>query len=530
MTEIEALRQENQRLSQELRQRLFELSILYDITNRISYALDYNDFLRLIMDSLYKIIDYDFCASLVIIEEEEKAKMAIHIAHPIKKEIVESIKRKVMDSLGDLRGRPILEQEVIVDIKGEVMEDKNPQQTIKSSFDVPLFVQEKPVGILNVVSTKDIYYSDDEIKLFYTIASQASATIERLRAVLSAEKSKMKFMVEGMSEGVVMFDEKDRVVIFNGAAKNMLGYYQKESGADSLIRFFQEINLITSPEEIKKIEKSPWVKELRLEGPYTRIIRITVNRIYDEERSLGIVMVLQDVTKERETDQMKNDFVSLVSHELRTPLAAMRGATDNLLDGIVGQLTNMQKECLFITKRNIDRLGRLIADLLDISRIEAGRIQIDKQPTDVLSLANDVLRLFQDAAKENGLKLTASFAPDIPRVNIDPDKITQVVTNLVGNALKFTPKAGQINVNVYRNGESLQIDVIDNGHGIPSHDLDKLFSKFYQVACAGSKETAKKGTGLGLAISKGIVEKHGGKIWVESELGKGSKFSFTLPI
>jgi signal transduction histidine kinase len=206
----------------------------------------------------------------------------------------------------------------------------------------------------------------------------------------------------------------------------------------------------------------------------------------------------------------------------------MKGATDNLLDGIAGQLSAVQIDCLCITKRHIDRLSRLISDLLDISRIEAGRIQLNKQKADITPIINEVLSLLQEPAKEKNLILTTSSS-GLPHVEVDPDKITQVITNLVGNAIKFTPSGGQITVAASQYEDHLQIDVIDTGLGIPHQDLDKIFDKFYQVTRADSSQKIK-GTGLGLPICKGIIEKHGGKIWVESELGKGSKFSFTLPL
>jgi signal transduction histidine kinase len=529
MTEIGQLKEENQRLSQELKQRLFELSILYDISNSISYTLDYDDFLRLIMDSLHKIIDYNICTSLIILEEEKKAKMDIRVTHSVNREVVEEVKHKVINALSSLRGEPILEEEIVLDLKGEISEDKNTHQAIKSSFDVPLFMRDKAVGILNVTSIKDTPYSDEQIKLFYTLASQASATLERLQALLAAEKSKMKVMVEGMSEGVVMFDEKDRLVILNAVARDILSYHQKELDAGYLLKFFQDLNLVSSLDEIKNAKQTSWIKELHLDKPYPRIIHIEAHCINDEkERPLGIVMIFRDITREWEINQMKDDFVSLVSHELRTPLAAMKGATDNLLDGIAGQLSAVQIDCLCITKRHIDRLSRLISDLLDISRIEAGRIQLNKQKADITPIINEVLSLLQEPAKEKNLILTTSSS-GLPHVEVDPDKITQVITNLVGNAIKFTPSGGQITVAASQYEDHLQIDVIDTGLGIPHQDLDKIFDKFYQVTRADSSQKIK-GTGLGLPICKGIIEKHGGKIWVESELGKGSKFSFTLPL
>ncbi|MDP2928275.1 MAG: ATP-binding protein [Candidatus Omnitrophota bacterium] len=530
MGEIEVLREENEKLSQELKQRLFELSVLYDISNSISYTLDYDIIMRFIMDSLHKILDYDLCLSLIVLEQEKKAKMAIRIAHKVNRLVVQEAKRRAIEVLASFRGIPFAEDEIILEVRGEMSEDNQAPEKIKSSFDVPLFVRDRAVGILNVVSTRDISYSDDEIKLFYIIASQAQAAIERLQVLLVAEKSKMQVMVEGMSEGVAMFDERDQLVILNATAKDMLGYHQKELNTDSLMKFIQDLGLVGSLDEIRKINRFPWVKELCLDRPYPHIIHTEVSCIRNEVgKPLGMVMILMDVTKEREIGQMKDDFISLVSHELHTPLIAIKGSTDILLNGIAGELNLRQTECLSITKRNIDRLSRLICDLLDFSRIEAGKVQLNKQRVDITNLINDLVSLLEESAKEKDLRLTACFGSDLPEVEVDPDKITQVATNLVGNAIKFTPAGGQITVRVARCEDSLQIDVIDTGLGISHQDLGKIFDKFYQVIPLDNSQMTK-GTGLGLPICKGIVEKHGGKIWVQSELGKGSKFSFTLPL
>jgi signal transduction histidine kinase len=325
----------------------------------------------------------------------------------------------------------------------------------------------------------------------------------------------MKVMVERMSEGVAMFDEKDELVIANSAFNEMTG---------------GDLSLLGELDEIKKRRKQPKVLDIHLEKPFPRVINSESACIEDDNgRYLGIVMLLRDVSKEREIEQMKSDFVSLVSHELRTPLVAIKGAADNLLDGLAGELNDIQKDCLVLSKRNIDRLNRLISDLLDISRIEAGKIQLNKQPADAASIVKDVLGLFQASAKEKNIALESLLPEELPLVTIDSDKINQVLTNLVGNALKFTPTQGKIMIKVFRAENFLRVEVRDTGVGIPKQDLEKVFDKFYQVD-RNKSFTSVKGTGLGLPISKGIVERHGGKIWAESEAGEGSRFIFTLPV
>lgn len=530
MNELEELRKENQRILQELKQRNFELAMFYEISNSIGYGLNYDEFLRLLMDSLHKIIDYDICTSLIVFEETGKAKMVMRVAHPLKKEIAEGAKRKVLETLNNFRDISVLESDIELDLKGEPFNEETQSKEIHSYFDVPLFTQGRVVGLLNVASTKDISYSDEEIKLFYALASQASATIERFQAVLDSEKSKMKLMVEGMSEGLIMFDEKRKLVIFNAAAQLMLDYGDRETEAAVLLDYLKELKLVDSLEEIKKESDLRLSKELYVAKPYSHIVRVEASCIRDElGKPLGIVMVLRDVTKEREIEQMKNDFVSLVSHELRTPLAAMKEAVDNLLDGITGELNPMQKQCMLVSKRNIDRLSRLINDLLDISRIEAGRILIHKRAVDIAHIVKETARFFDNLAKEAGIEFITSLAQNLPVIQADEDRIIQVITNLAGNAVKFTPRGGKVTVAVNSFSDFIQLDVVDTGPGIPSQDLAKVFEKFYQVVDPEHKNMSK-GTGLGLTIAKGIVEKHGGRIWVESEFGKGCKFSFTLPL
>ncbi|MBN1913187.1 MAG: hypothetical protein JW788_02180 [Candidatus Omnitrophica bacterium] len=522
----EILQEENQRLAQELKERAFELSVLYDITNCISYSLDYDSFLGILLSSLHKFLDYDICTSLITITQEKKSKMFIQIFNPVNQRLVDEVKTRTLKALNSLRLSPVDEKDIIIEFKGSVIAASD-YVPAKFSFDVPLFSRNEAVGILSVVTTRDTPYSDNDVRLFYAIATQASATIERLQGVLAVEKSKMKVMVEGMSEGVVMFDEKGKLVVLNAAAEEALSCYRPGLNKDGLLGFFQELGLADPFEEPAAAQKKTQGLDLYLKEPFLRIIHAQASNIYDEkDKRLGVVVILRDVTKEREIDKMKTDFISLVSHELRTPLTAMKGATDNLLDEIAGQLSGIQKECLSIIKRNIERLVRLISDLLDVSRIEAGKIQLRKETIDIVIIINEVLMLLRQPAKDKDISLKSSIEEGLPKPEADSDKVTQVITNLVGNAIKFTPKGGEIKIAAQAAGDFLQVDVIDNGSGIPHNDLTKIFDKFYQV----EGEQQKKGTGLGLPICKGIVEKHGGKIWAESELEKGSKFSFTLPL
>lgn len=229
----------------------------------------------------------------------------------------------------------------------------------------------------------------------------------------------------------------------------------------------------------------------------------------------------------KELDEMKRDFVSNVTHELKSPLTAIQSCVEFLLKKKGGDLTRFQIDYLVMVQNNTARLTRFIMQLLDISRIEAARLDLYKEDVSLPTLAQEIALLFGPYAEEKGIKIRVSSQPDIMEIMADQDKLKQVFTNLISNALKFTDH-GEIRIYIADRHDCLEVKLTDTGIGIPKEALNRLFDKFYQV-----KETHKEkkygGTGLGLAIVKGIIDAHGGRLWVESELGKGTIFTFTLP-
>jgi len=250
-----------------------------------------------------------------------------------------------------------------------------------------------------------------------------------------------------------------------------------------------------------------------------------------EKANKGTRKLYKDLEQKNEElkklDVLKDEFVSTVSHELRTPLTTMKEFTAILSDEIPGKLTKDQKEYIDIIKDNIDRLSRLVEDLLDISKIEAGKLKLKKISVDIIHLAQNVILTLKPVADKEKITLKTSFAAPSLDVNLDPDRIVQVFTNLLSNAVKFTPENGQVTVEIKNNETQIECSVADTGIGIAPENLNRLFRKFQQFdRGVGS---GYKGTGLGLAITKRIIEMHNGTIRVESQLKKGSKLIFTLP-
>lgn len=228
----------------------------------------------------------------------------------------------------------------------------------------------------------------------------------------------------------------------------------------------------------------------------------------------------------KEVDRMKSDFFSLMSHELRTPLTSIREGTSLLLEGKGGEVTEKQRKLLTIIAEESNRLIGLVNSLLDLSRLEAGMVPFNFTEDELRPLIDRTLHEVMPLAESRDIRLEKAL-DDIPPVFMDSERIRQVLRNLIGNALKFTPRGGLVRVVVRRTDEGATVAVTDTGPGIPKEHISAIFEKFRQVSPADARRL--QGTGLGLAIVKHIVQAHGGRIWVESEVGKGSTFTFVLP-
>ena len=228
----------------------------------------------------------------------------------------------------------------------------------------------------------------------------------------------------------------------------------------------------------------------------------------------------------RRLEKIKDEFISTVSHELRTPLSVVKAAVANLRDGIVGEMSPDQKKVIAMTSRNIDRLGRIINDLLDLSRLESGKARINLHSVQEVSLIHDTIHGFHQEASQHKIRLLEEVPKNLPDVYADPDMVIQVLNNLFHNAIRFAKTKVLITAKEIDSG--IQVSVVDDGPGIPKDKLGDLFKKFVQLdrPMGGA---GYKGTGLGLAISKEIIDLHHGKIWVESSKGQGTAFHFTLP-
>ena len=508
--------------------RTSELNALYEVSNSIPYMADYQQLLKLIMESVFKIIDYDVCGALLF--NRRTANIIIKPSYPGSVKYVDEVKETLLEEFSKFRNERIdvLPENVrVVPVEPNIeLPERSEFRELKSSFNAPILVGGKIIGILNFSSAQEGVFSADEVKFIYTVTNQVSNEIERLRAMISTEKSKMESMIESMLEGVIMLDDKGDVVVLNPQARDMMDLDLKGEVTSSDLR--EKMKLVNLDDALKesRLKDDIVVREAVMPHNERRILHCTISPVGSKEENIGTAIILRDVTKEKEADTMKTEFISMVSHELRTPLSITKEGLNLILDKVAGDITRKQEMILSVAKDNMDRLARLINNVLDVSKMEAGKMETKKDRLNIEQLARQVMSTFEMKAKEKNIDLRVRFSDKNIDVLADRDKIIQVFTNLINNALKFTLE-GSIEISGKVQGDFVECIVADTGIGISKNDLARTFVKFQQFGRApGSGE---KGTGLGLTIAKGIVEMHDGKIRVESEFGVGTKFIFTLP-
>ena len=364
-----------------------------------------------------------------------------------------------------------------------------------------------------------------------------SELILKNRAI-AEEKAKTDAMLENIGDGIIGINDTGEIIFVNGQTTKMLGFDESELIGKP---FFHTVIALDDKGNPAPIERRPihhafknnvnvTSRELSYKAKSGKAIAvsITASPVMLQGMLIGGVIVFRDITKEKEVDRMKTEFISLASHQLRTPLSAMKWFSEMLIDGDTGELNPEQKEIVNNIYQSNERMIQLVNALLNISRIESGRIIIDPVPTNLKELIDSVVLELQPKIMEKKHHLGVSVHEGLPTINIDPKLIRHVYMNLLTNAVKYTPAEGEIVVMISRSGDEIISQISDNGYGIPELQKEHVFQKFFRADNIVKVET--DGTGLGLYLIKSIVHSSGGRIWFESEEGKGSTFWFSLPI
>ncbi|MCB0195129.1 MAG: GAF domain-containing protein [Anaerolineae bacterium] len=427
----------------------------------------------------------------------------------------------------------------------------------RSALVVPLTTGDDVLGALLLYHPDVGYFTEDHLKLVTTAATQIATAInnaelyrlstEQAKSLVvmyqqqAAEATKNEAILKSVADGVLVLDTHRQIILANPKAVEILNI-------DTVSLEYQPLNKILESSEshenseliqllyeqlnqsLARIEQGEQTVEFKIaSGP--KVIKATLTPVtLSKHEPPSTVAVLRDISREAEIDRLKNEFISSVSHELRTPMTSIKGYADLLLSGNakIGELNPMQTRFVQVIQSNTNRLTELVNDILEISRIETGRVKLEFEFINLAEVVNEVAVSFEGQMVQKIMDLYLNLPDDLPPVYADRARLTQVLVNLIGNAWQYTPESGKIEVRAKIVDQFVQIDVIDDGIGIVEQDQQYLFERFFRSE--RTEVQVVDGTGLGLSITKSFVEMLGGQIWVESEVDVGSMFSFTVPI
>lgn len=373
--------------------------------------------------------------------------------------------------------------------------------------------------------TKLPVVSNDEIGELAIAFNRMGRQLELSINALSQEKEQMASVVNSMADGVITLTRDADIIVSNPPAEQFIQDWLFENN----IEFHNNNDQL--PDELKEIlqkvikDEKKVMQELSFQG---RDWVTIMTPLYDNSYIRGAVAVIRDMTEERQLDKLRKDFISNVSHELRTPIALMQGYSEAIVDDIAESVEDKNELAKIIHDESL-RMSRLVNELLDIGRMEAGHIELNISTIEIESFIERIYKKFIGMAEDNRIEFTVSKEIEQPTITIDEDRIEQVFTNLIDNALRHTKAGGFVHVTISVNDQQFRVDVADNGAGIPEKELSFIFERFYKADKSRTRSDDQKGTGLGLAITKHIVTAHDGVISVKSRLDEGTTFSVKIP-
>jgi two-component system phosphate regulon sensor histidine kinase PhoR len=368
--------------------------------------------------------------------------------------------------------------------------------------------------------------SPDEIGGLGRALNTMAARLREKIQDLEREQTTTRAILDGMVEGVLAVDAQNHLLLLNRSARAIFRLGPRLREGRPFLEVVRNPDLFDLLQACREAGGEIVSREVSLTTPVERALQVNAVPLRLGGQGMGVLMVLADVTELRMLERVRSEFVANVSHEVRTPLTAVRGYLETLLGGALDEPAHARR-FLEIAVRHTERLGRLVDDLLDLSNIELGKVALKLEPLSLAEALGTVLAIVGPRAEARRITLTTDLPPDLPAVRADLDRLVQVLLNLLDNAVKFTPEEGQVRVTAAAEGGMVDIAVTDTGVGIPSTDLPRITERFYRVDKARSRELG--GTGLGLAIVKHLVQAHGGRLVVESEVGRGTTVRFTLP-
>lgn len=510
-----------------------DISIIYDLSRRFSYTLDLDTVLKTTAALARKMLSSEG-ALVYIIEDGEAVLKAAIGALPFADMATVEFPGEGEWARQLAGGNNVIAETVHLDWL------PLPSSVSESNYSVaavPLFIGGDIAGFLMCFSPSTRGFREFHLEILSTLASQAAVAVEKahLYTRTLSDKTKLETILSTLRDGLLVTDARGGLLQANPVAERILDFDETALG-HPLIELLgssvesSDLGKYSVSEALDaSLEGRTIFGEMTVGGDPLLTVQSQFIPLKDQLNVVsGIVLFLHDITELKRVDEMKSNFVSNVSHELRTPLTSILGFASLLLAGRAGPLTSQQEQYLSVVKKQAANLSIMIENLLDLSLIQARGIRASIENVDLADVAWSVRTHLLGAAGDKGLDIVVKMPRDLHPVAANASRISQVITNLVGNAIKFIPAGGLIEVSALENTPFVQVQISDNGLGIPPNALPHIFDRFYQARTGESEE--QEGFGLGLAICKEIVELHGGRIWAESNPGRGSTFYFTIPM
>lgn len=503
-------------MAERLQRQLQQLSVLYEVGQTLTASLRLEEILPPIVEAAIYLTRAEEGSVWLLDETSEALHLRIHRSRDAKTSSAAPIYPTTISVADSLLGRAVRTGRPIRLGPGTHKLDTG--ILVRSLLYVPLRAHGRILGVLGVLNRlQEMAFSESDVHFLTMLGDYAAVAIEKVRLfeAIQAEKGKLEAILQGIEEPVLVLDFQETLILMNRSARQHLGLPPQVQGQP-----FRSV--VSHPDFLSLIDRKPSIGQT-VRQEITLPNRLTFQASLTAVEGVGYVMVMQDITYLKELDRIKSEFVSIVSHDVRTPLTTIRGYVSLLPR--VGPLNPRQQEFVEKVERAMQTIVELLNNLLDLSRLESG-YALSMETCSLVEILNDAVQIIRPQAEGKQHTMVLEIPTDLPSVQGDPRRLEQVFLNLLSNAVKYTPPGGRITLRAREQEGYIAVQVSDTGVGIPPSDLPHIFSKFYRVRREG--ETAE-GTGLGLAIVKSIVERHGGRVWAESEVGKGSTFTVLLP-
>ncbi len=523
------LRREKDRLLKQLEKRVEALSVLYEVSQQsASDAPTYDAIIDRVLTAVARVLPYECGAALVTLDEGRNASLKLRCNGVGDKGLL-SVKEAVLAAHRKQTGQLLPEDRVITRVGGSASQEASAPSFFPSQLTVPLVARGIPVGTLSLFASRPNAYSSEDGQLLDILANQTTEAIQSLRASEDQARRRIERMVDSMADGVLLTDEKNEIVVINQAAKKLL--HLGDDPAQSTAKHLQETLGFYPFELVRGWEyggSQVLREELRI---FDRAVHSTVTPVSDGRGSLkGVVVVLRDITEQKQIEERKEEFVSIISHELRTPLTSISGALDLVLNFLAGEINEKQQRYLAMAKESTDKLNAVVDDLLDLSKFAKGKLRMSFEFVQLDDLVRRSLEKYGPALLEKKIRLVTQLPEGGVRSLVDPNRLNQVLHNLLTNAVKFTPEEGEIKLELGAPRALpgyVSLSLWNSGEAIPETELERIFDKFEQARSPRTRTV--RGTGLGLAICRNIVEAHGGRIWAEPTT-EGARFALVIPV